>query len=99
MVGNALLLALILWMAFGFLLMDRLRFLASYRQQIFHHDGWAIGLYALLLFVNLFAVLYLLGRRFFLKQTGQKLLYIDRQMRTGDDELSTAVRERSEEEP
>ena len=65
MIGNALLLALVLFMAFCFLLMDRLKFLAPYRQAIFHDYGWAIGLYALLLFGNLFATFFLLAWRFF----------------------------------
>jgi len=96
MAGNALLLALTLFMAFGFVLMDRLKFLAPYRQPIFHDYGWAIGIYALLLFINLFATSFLLARRFFLKHTGQKLVYVDKQLRIGEDDLATQIRERSE---
>jgi len=96
MVGNALLLALTLFMAFGFLLMDRLKFLALYRQAIFRNYGWAIGLYAVLLFVNLFAAFFLLARKFFLKHTGQKLVYVDKQLRIGEDDLASQIRERSE---
>jgi hypothetical protein len=62
MIGNALLLALVLYMAFCFLLMDRLKFLIPYRQPIFHNYGWAIALCAVLLFGNLFASLFLLAR-------------------------------------
>lgn len=97
MIGNALLLALVLFMAFCFLLMDRLRFLIPYRQAIFHDYGWAVGLYALLLFLNLFATFFLLARRFFLKHTGQKLVYVDKQLKIGEDDLSAQIRERSEE--
>jgi len=97
MIGNALLLALTLFMAFGFLLMDRLKFLVPYRQAIFRDYGWAIGLYAALVFANLFAAFFLLARRFFLKHTGQKLVYVDKQLRIGEDDLSTEIRERSEE--
>ena len=96
MIGNALLLALTIFMAFGFLLMDRLKFLLPYRQAIFREYGWAIGLYAALLFANLFAVFFLLSRRFFLKHTGQKLVYVDKQLRIGEDDLAADVRERSE---
>jgi hypothetical protein len=96
MIGNSLLLALCLFMAFGFLLMDRLKFLIPYRQAIFRDYGWAIGLYAILLFANLFAALFLLARRFFLKHTGQKLVYVDKQLRIGADELASQIRERSE---
>jgi hypothetical protein len=96
MIANALLLALVLFMAFGFVLMDRLKFLVPYRQAIFHEYGWTIGLYALLLFGNLFATFFLLARRFFLKHTGQKLVFVDKQLRIGEDDLSAEIRERSE---
>ena len=97
MIGNALLLALTLFMALCFVLMDRLKFLVPYRQAIFHEYGWAIALYAALLFGNLFAALFLLAWRFFLKHTGQKLVYVDKQLRIGGDDLSAEIRERSEE--
>jgi hypothetical protein len=97
MIGNALLVALILFMAFCFLLMDRLKFFVPYRQAIFHDHGWAIALYAVLLFGNLFAGFFLLARRFFLKHTGQKLVYVDKQLRIGADDLAAEIRERSEE--
>jgi hypothetical protein len=98
MIGNALLLALVLFMAFGFMLMDRLKFLVPYRRIIFHDYGWTLGLYALVLFGNLFATFFLLARRFFLKHTGQKLVYVDKQLRIGGDDLSAEIRERSEED-
>jgi len=97
MIANALLLALVLFMVFCFVLMDRLKFLIPYRQTILHNHGWAIALYSILLFGNLFATLFLLARRFFLKHTGQKLVYVDKQLRIGQDDLSAEIRERSEE--
>ena len=54
-------------------------------------------MYAALLFANLFAAFFLLARRFFLKHTGQKLVYVDKQLRIGEDDLSAEIRERSEE--
>jgi hypothetical protein len=97
MIGNALLLALTLFIAFCFLLMDRLKFLVPYRQPIFRDYGWAIALYAGSLFGNLFAGFFLLARRLFLKHTGQKLVYVDKQLRIGENDLSADIRERSEE--
>ena len=97
MIANALLLALTLFMAFGFLLMDRLKFLAPYRQAIFRDYAWAIGLYAVLLLANLFAAFFLLARKFFLKHTGQKLVFVDKQLRIGEDDLASQIGERSEE--
>jgi hypothetical protein len=96
MIGNAVLFAVTIFMALGFLLMDRLKFLAPYRQTIFRDYGWAIGLYAVLLFANLFAAFFLLARKFFLKHTGQKLVYVDKQLRIGEDDLASQIRERSE---
>lgn len=98
MIANALLLALTLFMAFGFFLMDHLKFLIPYRLVIFRDYGWAIGLYSSLLFANLFATFFLLARRFFLKHTGQKLVYVDKQLRIGESDLSSEIRERSEED-
>ena len=97
MIANALFLTLVLFMAFCFVLMDPLKFLIPYRQTIFHNYGWAIALYSILLFSNLFATFFLLARRFFLKHTGQKLVYVDKQFRIGEDDLSAEIRERSEE--
>jgi hypothetical protein len=97
MIANALLVALTLFTAFCLVLMDRLKFLVPYRQAIFQEYGWAIALYAVLLFGNLFAALFLMARRFFLKHTGQKLLYVDKQLRIGEDDLAVHIRERSEE--
>lgn len=64
------LLARTIFIVFGFLLMDRLKFLTPYRQVIFRDYGWALGLYAVLLFANLFAAFFLLARKFSLKHTG-----------------------------
>jgi hypothetical protein len=97
MIANALLVALTLFVVFCLVLMDRLKFLVPYRQAIFHEYDWAIALYAALLFGNLFAALFLMARRLFLKHTGQKLLYADRQLRIGEDDLAVHIRERSEE--
>jgi hypothetical protein len=97
MIGNALLVALVLFMAFCFVLMDRLKFLIPFRQTIFHNYGLAIAIYSILLFGNLFATFFLLARRFFLKHTGQKLIYVDKQFRIGQDDLSAEIRERSQE--
>jgi hypothetical protein len=97
MIANALLVALTLFLVSCLVLMDRLRFLVPYRQAIFQEYGWAIALYAVMLFGNLFAGFFLMARHFFLKHTGQKLLYADRQLRIGEDDLAVHIRERSEE--
>jgi hypothetical protein len=42
MISNALLLAIVLFMAFCFFLMDRLKFLVPYRQAIFHDESTSV---------------------------------------------------------
>ena len=97
MIGNVLLLTLAVFVASCLVVMDRLKFLVPYRHAMFANYGWAIGLYALVLFGNLFATMFVVARRFSLKHTGQKLVYVDQQLRTGSDDLAAEIRERSEE--
>jgi hypothetical protein len=44
------------------------------------------------LFLNVFAVLFLCGRRLFLSDTGRKLAHVEKQLRTGDAVLATSRR-------
>jgi hypothetical protein len=97
MIGSVLLLTLAVFVASCLVVMDRLKFLVPYRHAMFANHGWAIGLYALVLFGNLFATMFVVARRFSLKHTGQKLVYVDQQLRTGSDDLAAEIRERSEE--
>ena len=46
--------------------------------------------------MNLFAAFFLLERKFFLKHTGQKLLYVDKQLKIGEDDLGYEIPEPSE---
>ncbi len=78
-------------------LMDRLKFLIPAKSLIFHSYGQTIGIFTLALFLNLFLALFLLLRRVFLKGTGQKLLHMDKQMKTGHSALSREIAERFEE--
>jgi hypothetical protein len=97
MIGNVLLLTLAVFVASCLVAMERLKFLVPYRHAMFVNYGWAIGLYALVLFGNLFATMFVVARRFSLKHTGQKLVYVDQQLRIGSDDLADEIRERSEE--
>jgi hypothetical protein len=97
MIGSVLLLTLAVFVASCLVVMDRLKFLVPYRHAMFANYGWAIGLYAVVLFGNLFATMFVVARRFSLKHTGQKLVYVDQQLRTGSDDLAAEIRERSEE--
>jgi hypothetical protein len=97
MIGNVLLLTLAVFVATCLVVMDRLKFLVPYRHAMSVNYGWAIGLYAVALFGNLFATVFVLARRLSLKHTGQKLVYVDKQLRIGSDDLAAELRERSEE--
>jgi hypothetical protein len=51
----------------------------------------------LLLFLNLFGLLFTFFRRFRLKHTGQKLIHLDKQVKTGHSALSKEIAEKYEE--
>lgn len=94
MLANAVLLSFISLLALAFLLLERLRFLIQIKNYLFHTYGQTIGIFALVLFFNLFAGSYAALRRFRLKNTGQKLLHLDKQVKTGQSALSREIAER-----
>jgi len=83
MASNALLLTIALLLALGFWLLGELKFLVPYRHVLFHNYGQTLLLWFAILFVNLFAAVYALERKFFLKDTGRKLSHVDRQVLQG----------------
>lgn len=83
MIANALFAAAVLVMALLFFLAGSLRFLIPYRYLILHHYSPVIALYLGVLFLNLTALAFTLGRRFFLKDTGRKLAHFDRELNAG----------------
>ena len=87
MIANALLLTIALLLAYGFWLMDQLKFMAPYKGVVFHAYGSLILGAALILFVNVFGAVLLLQRKFFLKDTGRKLSHLDRQFQVGQVEM------------
>ena len=68
-------------------LAGELSFLAPYKGLLFRLHADVIGLGALLLFLNLCALYYSVARWFFLRDTGRKLLHLDRQLTTRDSAL------------
>ena len=91
MLATATLLAFISFVAIVLVLMERLKFLIPFRPYIFHTYGQDIALFALLLFFNVFALFFVVLRRFRLKNTGQKLLHLDKQVKTGQSALSEEI--------
>ena len=83
MLANALILTIAILLALGFWLMNELKFLIPYKHILVHQYGSVILGWLAVLFVNLFAGIYALQRKFLLKDTGRKLLHIDQQVAAG----------------
>ena len=84
MIASAVFVTTILFLAFGIFLLQECQFLIPYRHVLFIKYGPVIAGYAAALFVNLLAGVYMIGRTFFLKDTGRKLAHLEKQLRTGD---------------
>jgi hypothetical protein len=96
MFSNALFAAAVTLLALALFLLDACRFLIPYRALLWYAYRDTILFFALTLFVNLTAAFYSIGRRLFLKDTGQKLAHIEKQLRSGDsisEELSRRLNE------
>jgi hypothetical protein len=83
MIANALIVTIALLVALGFWLMGELKFLIPYRAVLLHQYGTVLLLWFAVLFVNLFGAIYAIQRKFFLKDTGRKLLHVDKQALAG----------------
>ncbi|MCL4849371.1 MAG: hypothetical protein KJ066_22695 [Acidobacteria bacterium] len=68
-------------------LAGELSFLAPYKGFLFRRHAGVIGGGALLVFLNLCALYYTVARWLFLRDTGRKLLHLDRQLATNDSAL------------
>jgi len=96
MIPNIFFATTIILLAIGFLLLQECEFLIPYRSLLVSKYGRAIALFAGLLFFNLFALMYLVVRKLFLKETGRKLAHIEKQIRSGEsisEELSRRLSE------
>jgi hypothetical protein len=96
MFSNTLLLTTAIMLGLAFFLMGECQFLIPYKRLLFEKYSVPIALFAAALFVNLFAALYVLGRKLFLKDTGRKLAHLEKQLRTGasiSEELSRRLEE------
>jgi len=87
MIANALILTIALLLALGFWLMGELKFLIPYRQILIHQYGTLILAWVAVLFVNLFAAVYAIQRKLFLKDTGRKLAHLDKQAAAGQSSV------------
>lgn len=83
MVANALIVTIALLLALGFWLLGELKFLIPYRHILLSQYGSILLLWLAVLFVNVFAGVYAIQRKFFLKDTGRKLSHVDTQVIVG----------------
>jgi Na+/phosphate symporter len=87
MIANALFLTIAVLLAYGFWLMEQLKFMAPYKAFIWHEYGNVLLTAAVVLFLNVFGAFLAFNRRFFLKDTGRKLSHLDRQFNVGQTEM------------
>ena len=87
MIANVAFLAALTVFLIAAWLAGELTFLAQYKGFLFRRHGVLIGAAALLLFLNLCAIYYGIARWLFLRDTGRKLLHLDRQLATRDSAL------------
>ena len=90
MIANALLVTIAVLLAYGFWLMDQLKFMAPYKGVLFQEYGPVLFAAAAALFLNVFGAALLFQRKFFLKDTGRKLSHLDQQFHVGQIELPIA---------
>ena len=83
MIANAIFAATGITLALVFFLANELRFLIPYRLLLLHQCGKSSLLFSAVLLLNLTALLFAIGRRFFLKDTGRKLAHFDRELNAG----------------
>lgn len=84
MIANSALLAAITVFLLAGWLAGELRFLVPYKTVLFRLHAPLLGGLTLVLFLNLCAIYYSVARWLFLRDTGRKLLHLDRQLATDD---------------
>jgi len=96
MIPNVFLATTVIFLAMGFYLMQECSFLIPYRTLLYEKYAQPISTFAAVLFLNLFAAIYVVSRKLFLKDTGRKLAHVEKQLRTGQtisDELTSRLSE------
>jgi hypothetical protein len=91
MIANAVFVATLISLAFGFWSMHELHFLMQWRNLIVHQYLQSIALYCALLFTNILGLTIWIERKFFLRDTGRKLKHLDQEIHSGHSELSEEI--------
>ena len=87
MIANALLVTIAIVLALGFWLMGELKFFVPYKLVLWRAYAKPILAYVGILSVNVFAFVFTLTRKFFLKDTGRKLSHLDKQLHLGQTDV------------
>lgn len=99
MFANSLFATSIFFLALLLFLLGECTFLIPYRVLLVNRYGATIVVFLAVLFLNVFAAVYLGARKLFLKDTGRKLAHIEKQIRTGtsiSEELTQRLRDQEE---
>ncbi|MFP5228353.1 MAG: hypothetical protein ACLGXA_12075 [Acidobacteriota bacterium] len=91
MIANAVFVATLIFLALGFGLMTQTHFLVPWRGLIVHAYLRMIATYCALLFANILGLTIWIERKLFLRDTGRKLKHLDREIHTGQNELSEEI--------
>ena len=87
MIPNVLLITIAILLPLGFWLMGELRFFVPYKLVLWRAYATPILAYVAILAVNVFAAVFVLIRKFFLKDTGRKLSHLDKQLHVGQTDV------------
>ena len=84
MIANSAFLAAMVLLLVVFVVFGQLEFLARYKTLILTEYLWVVVGALVVLFLNLFSAIYLIGRGLFLKDTGRKLAHVEKLLHTPD---------------
>lgn len=87
MIANALFITVAILLALGFWLMGELKFFIPYKIVLWREYAAPVLTYVGILSVNVFAAIFVLIRKFFLKDTGRKLSHLDKQLHAGQTDM------------
>jgi hypothetical protein len=76
---------------YAVVILGQVTYLAPFKRIILARYGQEMALYVVLLVANLVAAVIFIERRFLLKDTGQKLAHLDKELQIGEHTLSDAL--------
>jgi hypothetical protein len=87
MIANVVLITIAILLALAFWLMGELKFFIPYKVVLWREYATPILTYVGVLSANVFAAVFVLIRKFLLKDTGRKLSHLDKQLRAGHTDV------------